>query len=463
MTQKIAVKKGEILIIEDKSSMAEMLKTTLTEEGFYCSIASDGEKGIKMFSKNIPDLVLVDLKLPKKDGIEVLKAIQSEDPTVPVIIMTAYGTVESAVEAMKLGAYDFITKPFDIDHLIVLINKAIEKRNLYRENLLLKQEIAEISGIPKILGKSFKIKNVIEKVKKVASTKTTVLLLGESGTGKELLARAIHFLSPRRDALFVPINCAAIPKELLESEFFGYEKGAFTGATSRKIGKFEIANKGTIFLDEIAELDLSLQAKLLRVLQEQVIERIGGTRSIQIDIRIIAATNANITQKVSEGKFREDLYYRLNVFPIEIPPLRERKEDIPILAEYFINKYSKEMKIPKKILTPEVMEILIKYNWKGNVRELENTIERAMILADKEEIKPEHITLLNLKKQSSDDEIIPMNGSLEETAKAALKYAESKRIKKALIDNQWNKTRAAEELKISYKTLLTKIKEYRIN
>jgi DNA-binding NtrC family response regulator len=451
--------KGRILIVEDKTSMAEMLKSTLNKEGFQCYVAKDGEEAIQKLQKELPDLVLADLKLPKKDGLEVLKAALEEDPSLPVIIMTAYGSIETAVQAMKEGAYDFITKPFDIDHLIVLIHRAIERRNLYRENILLKEEIAERAGAPVIIGRSEKMKEVMEKVKKVAPTRSTVLLLGESGTGKELLARAIHFLSPRKDHLFVPINCAAIPRELLESELFGHEKGAFTGATSRKIGKFELANKGTVFLDEISELEPSLQAKLLRVLQDQVIERVGSTTQIQVDVRIIAATNADLYQRVKDGRFREDLYYRLNVFPIEIPPLRQRKEDIPVLAEHFVKKYARQMKIPEKSISKEAMEVLIDYSWKGNVRELENTIERAMILAEGDVILPEHISLFKAERHS-EEELIPMNGSLEETARAALRYAESRRIRKALENNRWNKTRAAEELKVSYKTLLTKIKEY---
>ncbi len=451
--------KGRILIVEDKTSMAEMLETTLKKEGFQCSVAKDGEEAIQKLQRELPDLVLADLKLPTGNGLEVLRAALEEDPSLPVIIMTAYGSIETAVQAMKEGAYDFITKPFDIDHLIVLIHRAIERRNLYRENILLKEEIAERTGAPVIIGRSGKMKEVMDKVKKVAPTKSTVLLLGESGTGKELLARAIHFLSPRKDHLFVPINCAAIPRELLESELFGHEKGAFTGAASRKIGKFELANKGTVFLDEISELELSLQAKLLRVLQDQVIERVGGTTQIQVDVRIIAATNADLYKRVKEGRFREDLYYRLNVFPIEIPPLRERREDIPALAEHFVKKYAKQMKIPEKGISKEAMEVLLDYLWKGNVRELENTIERAMILAEGDMILPEHISLFKIERPS-EDELIPMDGSLEETAKAALRYAESRRIRRALENNRWNKTRAAEELKVSYKTLLTKIKEY---
>ncbi|VAX34126.1 Response regulator of zinc sigma-54-dependent two-component system [hydrothermal vent metagenome] len=450
-----------ILIVEDKKSMADMLKASLSSEGYKCIIALDGKEGIKQLQQRTVGVVVTDLKLPKKDGLEVLKAAQVEDPTLPVIIMTAYGTIEVAVEAMKQGAYDFITKPFDIDHLLVIVRRALEVRRLYRENLLLKEEVSSRTGLPRIIGVSAKIKDVVQKVQRVAPTKSTVLLHGESGTGKELFARAIHHLSMGKDNLFVPINCAAIPRELLESELFGHERGAFTGAETRKLGKFELAHKGTIFLDEIAELEMSLQAKLLRVLQDHVIERVGGTRPIQVEVRVIAASNKDLASCIQEGKFREDLYYRLNVFPIFIPPLRERRDDIPMLAEFFVNKYAAEMKIKPKTISRETMKLLMEYNWKGNVREIENTIERAMILADGDTILPEHISLMALKVNSS-IEGLPMDGPLEETTKAALKLAETLRIRKALESTRWNKTRAAELLKISYKTLLTKIKEYQI-
>ncbi len=447
---------ARVLIVEDKESMAEMLRSALEVEGFQCAVASTEKEAIETIRSEVPELVLADLKLPDGSGLEVLKASLEEDPSVPVIIMTAYGSIETAVEAMKQGAYEFITKPFDLDHLIMLIKRAIERRDLYRENLLLKEHLAT----EEIVGKSTAMQGVMEKVRKVAPTKTTVLLLGESGTGKELIARAIHKLSPRRDKLFVPINCAAIPRELLESELFGYEKGAFTGATSRKPGKFEIANGGTVFLDEISELELSLQAKLLRVLQDQMIERVGGTRPLKVDVRIIAATNADLKKRVQEGKFREDLYYRLNVFPIEIPPLRERKEDIPLLVEHFIKKYAREMKVPPKKVKDRAMKLLMQYEWKGNVRELENTIERAMILAEGDEIGPEHISLVGVDTGEPLGETLTQGVSLEEAVKEVVRRVERRIIQEALERHHWNKTRVAEELQVSYKTLLTKIKEY---
>ncbi len=450
-----------ILIIEDKESMASMLMTVLSAEGYRCEIAGDGLEGIRQLQTRDVDLVLTDLRLPTGDGLDVLRCARNEDPTLPVIIMTAYGTVEAAVEAMKEGAYDFITKPFDVDHLLVMIRRALETKRLYRENILLKEEVSSMVGLPRIIGRSGKIKEVVQKVQKVAPTRSTVLLFGESGTGKELFARAVHHLSPRRDSPFVPINCAAIPRELLESELLGHERGAFTGADSRKLGKFELAHKGTIFLDEVGELELALQAKLLRVLQDHVIERVGGTKPIQVDVRVIAASNRDLASYVKEGKFREELFYRLNVFPIYIPPLRERKEDIPLLAEFFVSKYAAEMKTKPKRISEKAMGLLMEYSWKGNVRELENTIERAMILSEGETITEEHISLMPIGF-SPVVEPLPMEGSLEETAKAALRDAETRRIRKALEETRYNKTRAAELLRISYKTLLTKIKEYRI-
>ncbi|MBI4689315.1 MAG: sigma-54-dependent Fis family transcriptional regulator [Nitrospirae bacterium] len=450
-----------ILIVEDRESMSEMLKETLKSVGYRTIIAKDGIEGIKRLKEERVDLVLTDLKLPKKDGMEVLKAAKDENPLIPVIVMTAFGSVETAVLAMKEGAFDFITKPFDTDHLLMLMRRAMETQRLTTENILLKEEVSSRQGLPKIIGRSGKIVEVAQQVQKVAPSKTTVLILGESGTGKELFARAIHDLSPRRHYPFVAINCAAIPRELLESELFGHEKGSFTGADFKKIGKFELADKGTIFLDEIGEMDIALQSKILRVLQEEEIERVGGLKTIKIDVRIIAASNKDIEKAVSEKTFREDLFYRLSVFPVIIPPLRERPEDIPLLAEFFLHEYCMELKTPLKNISNDALEILIKYQWKGNVRELENTIERAIILCDGKTITSEHMSLSSLPLEA-DMKGLPMNGTLGDTAKEALRIAESQRIIKALKETKGNKSRASEILQVSYKTLLTKIKEYRI-
>ena len=450
-----------ILIVEDKDSMAKMLQETLETVGYHPLIARDGIEGIRKIRESKIDLVLTDLKLPKKDGMDVLRAAKEENPMLPVIMMTAFGTVDVAEKAIKEGAFDFITKPFDTDHLLHLIRKAMETQRLVTENILLRDEVSSMRGMPTIIGKSEKILEVAKKIQRVASAKTTVLLLGESGTGKELFARAIHSLSPRKDFPFVPINCAAIPKELLESELFGHEKGAFTGAEAKKLGKFELADKGTIFLDEIGEMALSLQAKIMRIIQEGEIERVGGVKTIPVDVRVIAATNKDIERAVSEGAFREDLYYRLNVFPIRVPPLRERAEDIPLLVDFFTKKYCAEMKTGGKEVSEEVLSLLMGSPWKGNVRELENAIERAVILCDGVTITAEHISL-NPVPMNPPLGTLPMNGTLEDTTRVALRLAESERIRKALQETKGNKSRAAELLDVSYKTLLTKIKEYGI-
>lgn len=452
---------GTILIVEDRESMADMLKETLKVEGYRTIIAKDGPEGIKRLKEDRVDLVLTDLKLPKKGGIDILKAAKEENQLMPVIVMTAYGSVETAVLAMKEGAVDFITKPFDTDHLLMLVKRALETQRLMTENMLLKEEFSAHLGLPRIIGKSEKIVEVAQKIQKVAPSKTTVLILGASGTGKELFARAIHYLSPRREYPFVPINCAAIPRELLESELFGHERGSFTGADFKKVGKFELADKGTIFLDEIGEMDAALQAKLLRVLEGGELERVGGLKTIKIDVRIIAASNKDLEKAVSEKTFREDLFYRLNVFPVKIPLLRERTEDIPLLVDFFLNKYCTELKTPLKSISGDALEMLINYPWKGNVRELENTIERAIILCDGKMITPEHISLSPLPLEAS-MKGLPMDGTLEDTAKEALRIAETRRIIKALKETKGNKSRAAEVLQVSYKTLLTKIKEYNI-
>jgi DNA-binding NtrC family response regulator len=451
-----------VLLIEDKESMSQMLRETLESEGYRTVIARDGQEGIRLIKESLFDLVLSDLKLPKKNGIEVLKASKAENPLTPVIMMTAFGTIETAVTAMKEGASDFITKPFDTDHLLLLIKRALETHRLLAENILLKDEMASKFGAPKIIGKSAGIIEVAQKVQKVAPGKTTVLLLGESGTGKEIFARAIHNLSPRNAYPFVPINCAAIPGELLESELFGHEKGSFTGADSKKTGKFELADQGTIFLDEIAEMRLSLQAKLLRVLQEGEIERVGGLKSFRIDVRIVAASNKDLERAVRENLFREDLFYRINVFPIIIPPLRERKEDISLLVDYFINKYCLELKTPLKSISGEALDLLIQYPWKGNVRELKNCIERSIILCDGDTITPEHFALDHKLTLETSLKSLPMNGTLEEAAKEAIRIVETQRIAQALKETRGNKSRASELLSVSYKTLLTKIKDYGI-
>ncbi|MFA6055893.1 MAG: sigma-54 dependent transcriptional regulator [Thermodesulfovibrionales bacterium] len=451
-----------ILVVEDKESMAAMLKETLESEGYKVVSAGDGIEGINYLKEGKIDLVLTDLKLPHKDGIDVLTASKEENQLRPVIIMTAYGSVETAVEAMKRGAVDFIAKPFDTDHLLMLIKRAIETQRLMTENILLKEEFASKLGLPRIIGKSEKITNVAQIVQRVAPTKTTVLLIGESGTGKELFARALHNLSNRKEYPFIPINCAAIPRDLLESELFGHEKGSFTSADTKNLGQFELGDRGTIFLDEIGDLDFVLQSKLLRAIETGEIERVGAVKAVHVDVRIVAASNKDLERAVEEKKFREDLFYRLNVFPIRIPPLRERKEDIPLLVEYFIKKYCLEIKTSLKGISKEALAMLMNCFWKGNIRELENAIERAVILCDGDAIAPEHFIIDRQFGSVLCEKPEPLEGTLGSISKEATRKAESQRIIDVLGETKGNKTRAAEILQVSYKTLLTKIKEYGI-
>jgi DNA-binding NtrC family response regulator len=377
-----------------------------------------------------------------------------------VIVMTAYGSIEDAVTAMKQGAYDFLTKPLDTDHLCVLVNRALENRRLLAENTLLRQELMEEHGLTEIIGRNQRMVELSALVQKVARSDASVLLHGESGTGKELFARAIHTLSARKDRPYITINCAAIPRELLENELFGSEKGAFTGAHTRKMGKFEIADNGTIFLDEIGDMDVALQAKLLRVLQEKSFERLGGNKPIDVDVRVVAATNMDLTELIKSKKFREDLYYRLSVFPLNIPPLRERPDDIKALGEYFIGRYCREMRKPMKSLTKEAMSLLEKYHWPGNVRELENTIERAVILAEGRRITPDHLAIR--LRQTSEIQLRDGAG-LKEIGAHAQRQAERATIIRVLKEVRGNKRKCAKVLKIDYTTLFDKIRKYEID
>ncbi|MFQ5455022.1 MAG: sigma-54-dependent transcriptional regulator [Nitrospirota bacterium] len=451
-----------ILVIEDKESMAKMLSQSLTMEGYNVITAADGREGILKVKEKRIDIVITDLKLPKKSGLDVLNFVKRHNSMIPVILITAYGTIETAVKAVKEGAYDFITKPFEPDHLLLIIEKALRTQRVLTENIILKDEVENQLKSSKIIGTSTAIKKTMEHIQKVAQSKATVLLQGESGTGKELFARALHYLSPRKNEAFIAINCAAIPGELLESELFGHEKGAFTGASATKIGKFQLSDKGTIFLDEIGDLDISLQAKMLRVIEGNDIMRIGGTEEIKIDVRVITATNKNLQEEIAKKNFREDLFYRLSVLPIYIPPLRERKEDIPLLVEYFISFYCKELNKNIKTVSDEAMKLMMDYTWTGNIRELQNCIERTVILSNTDVILPEH---LGLKLQEEDNiylRDIPLNGTLHEVSSTATKIAEANLIKRVMKETGGNKTRASEKLEVSYKTLLTKIKEYNI-
>ncbi len=451
-----------ILIVEDHEGLAKMLLQALRDAGYETLWAKDGPEGISNLLEKRIDLVVTDLKFPHKSGLDVLRAAKAHHAATPVIIMTAHGNFNIAVKAVKEGAFDFIAKPFEPDHLLLQIEKALEKQRIMTENIVLKETFSTQLAFPKIIGKSQIMRDILAQVEKVAQGRTTVLLLGESGTGKELFARAVHMLSPRKNNNLVTINCAAIPHDLLESELFGHEKGAFTGAAAKKIGKFELADKGTIFLDEIGDMDLALQAKLLRVLEEDALMRVGGTSRVPTDVRVIAATNRGLPKLIEQKKFREDLYYRLNVFPLAIPSLRERTEDIPAIVEHFVALYAKEMKKEIKPLSKEAMEVLLEHPWTGNVRELQNAIERASILSEGEQIQPEDLVLKTRLESPPSIQDIPLEGSLHAVSEAASRIVESKMIKKVLRQTDGNKSRAAEILQVSYKTLLTKIKDYAI-
>lgn len=375
---------GKILIVEDEKSMREVLKILLEGENHEVTTASDGIEGLACIEKDIFDLVITDMKMPKSDGFQVLKKIKEISPDTIVIMITAFGTKDSAVEAMKLGAYDYIHKPFNIDEIRLIVRKALEKKRLSEELSILKQKVEVTFALENIIGQVPKMQELFRLIKKVAQSNSNVLITGESGSGKELVATALHNLSHRKEKNFVAINCAAFPEGLLESELFGHMRGAFTGAVYNKQGLFEIADGGSVLLDEIGEMPTNLQAKLLRVIENGTFRRIGGTTDIKVDVRIISATNKDIKEEISAGRFREDLFYRLNVVPVNIPPLRERREDIPLLIDHFLRKSSEN----RKRISPEAISLLMDYSWKGNVRELENIIERVVLLSDKDEISP---------------------------------------------------------------------------
>ena len=443
----------KILVVDDEAGMREFLQIMLEKMGFEVVASPSGEDAINRLENSHFDLIICDLKLPKIGGMEVLRKSKEINPEVPVIMITAFGSPESAVEAMKLGAYDYITKPFKLDEIQLVINKALEKARLLEENIQLRKELKTKYGFDQLVGLSEPMRRIYQLIRQIAPTNSNILISGESGTGKELVAKAIHYNSPRRSHPFLVVNCASIPETLLESELFGHTKGAFTGAYQARRGMFELAHKGTIFLDEIAEMPLSLQAKLLRVIEEKSFRRLGGEEEIRVDVRIITATNRDLEKEVEEGRFREDLYYRLNVIRIHLPPLRERKEDIPILARHFLEKYRKALNKQIKKISQEAEEILLRYHWPGNVRELENTIERAVSLETGEVILPES---LPEKIRSSSQEFVPSSWvQLPEEGinlEKALEEIEKKLLKEALIRTKGNKTKAAKLLGISFRS-----------
>jgi len=451
---------NRLLIVEDKESLAVMLKESVQPEGLEADIAATGTEAMRWLAEGRRYFaVLTDLRLPGADGIAVLRQVRESDPDCPVIVMTAFGTIEDAVQAMKLGAFDFVQKPVDMDHLLLLLRRCREQRELRYENLLLKEEFQRRHGLPAIVGESAEIVEISRAIQKVAPTGSTVLLQGESGTGKELFARAIHQLSPRASRPFVPINCAAIPDTLIENELFGHEKGAFTGATARQLGKFEMADGGTIFLDEIGELGLGVQSKVLRVLQERRFERIGGPATIEVDVRVICATNRNLGEEVKRGRFRDDLFFRVNVFPVTIPPLRARRDDIDALIDFFLQKFARELNKRDLTISDSARGLLRAYQWPGNIRELENSIERAAILCNGTRIEPSDLHLSGGSGEDLLREALDLSGTLAQTTERAVQKIEKIKIADALRRTA-SRNEAAELLGISARTLAAKIKEY---
>lgn len=451
-----------ILVVEDKESFREYIIEALKTEDFKVFDVQDGEKALEVLKKENIELVLLDLRLPGENGIEITDKIKKLDATVPIIIITAYGTVDDAVKAMKLGVYDFIEKPVDPDRLLHLVKRASHERRLLSENIMLKEKLSKGGGMKEIIGKSNKIKKSAMLAQKVALSDTVVLLMGKSGTGKEVFARAIHNMSMRKDNPFIAVNCGAIPDELFENELFGSEKGAYTGSSKRKIGMVEIADGGTLFLDEVTDIPIHLQSKLLRFLEEKTFIRLGGEKIDKVDVRLIAATNKDLKKEVKKGNFRDDLFFRLNVFPIILPPLRERKDDIILLAKYFVNMYVSEFKKDKKELAPDTEKLLKNYDWPGNIRELKNIIERAVILSEGSVIKPSDIGIREPIEDIEGEIEIEEGMSLEEAGELGKKIAEKKMISSALMKKNGNRKEAAKMLDMNYKTFLRRMKEYGI-
>ena len=452
-----------ILVIDDEDNMRHMLSKMLQREGYQVEIAADGEEGLARLERQPFDFVLCDIKMPKMDGMEFLRHCRRTTVGSTIIMMSAYGTIDLAVQAMQLGAYDFITKPFKSDEVLLSIRKAEERDQLKRENRVLKEQLRRIEERHRfglMVAKSIAMQAVFALAAKAAQYNTTVLITGESGTGKELVARAIHQAGPRRQYPLVAVNCGSIPENLLESELFGHMKGAFTGADNAKKGLFEEAHKGTIFLDEIGELPLNLQVKLLRVLQENEIRPVGSAQHRKIDVRVIAATSRNLQQMVTEGEFREDLFYRLNVLPVEVPPLRERSEDIPLLCQHFIQQLNETLHRRVKEIAPAAMVSLLQHSWPGNVRELENAIERAMVLSEGDILDEDSFSYASLGIMGSSPSSFNFEGH---SLKIAQKNLEKEMIVKALKATDGNRTQAAKLLEISHPSLLSKIKIYQID
>jgi len=445
---------ANILVIDDEESMRDSCRQTLSRGGNRVEMAEDGSKGLTMLKGQSFDVVVLDLKMPGLSGMEVLKRIKESDPAAVVIVITGYATVESAVEAMKNGAYDFISKPFTPDTLRMIVARALEKRGFALENVLLRDQLKTSFGPEVVVGQSESMKRVEELIRKVGPTDSTVLISGESGTGKELVARAIHRYSSRSDKPFVAVDCGSLVESLFESELFGHVKGSFTNATATKYGRFELANGGTLFFDEIGNISVNIQTKLLRVLQEREITKVGSSQVVKVDVRIVAATNKDLHEGVKSGAFREDLFYRLSVVPIALPCLRERRDDIPLLANHFLTKYNDKRKKTIRAISDQAMQALVKYDWPGNVRELENAIERAVVLAENDVIGPSDLLYYGLTIET------PSKSNTGEIRR--LEDVEKEHIERALRTLDGHKGKTAESLGIDRKTLRTKLKRYGI-
>ena len=446
--------RGRILIVDDEDQMRNLLVKVLEKSGYQVAASAEGAQALAMLEREPADLVVTDVRMPGMGGMEALRAIKELNPDIVVIIMTAFGSIDQAVQAVKDGAYDYINKPFKIEEMLLTIDKALEERRLRHEVTLLRQELRTRYHFESLIGKSRAMQEVFKLIEQVAGSRSTVMIYGKSGTGKELVAKAVHFNSNRAARPFVAVNCAAIPAELLESELFGHEKGAFTGAIATKVGKFELATGGTLFLDEVGSMRLDLQAKILRALQEREIERVGGTRTIKIDVRVLAATNRDLKRAVEEGLFREDLYYRLNVVPITLPDLKDRQEDVPLLANHFMRKFAQESNPTIREISKEAMAILLSYPWPGNVRELENVIERAVTLGRGEAIVPGDLPPHLAGGAGPVERALAHEASLEDL--------ERDYIHTVLLRTKWHQIRAAAILGIDRRTLYRKIRRYDI-
>ncbi len=448
----------KILVVDDEPGMRSLLSKVLSKEGCFVTSCATGEDALECVAGDEFDLAVLDIEMPGMNGIELLKRLKEKAPTLNFVMITAYGSLQSAVEAMRLGAYDYLTKPFEVEEIKLVVAKALEHERLVSENRALHEELEENYRFTGIIGKSPKMEEVYDMVRQVASTNASVLIQGESGTGKELIARSIHYNSRRKDRPLVALNCAALAEGVLESELFGHEKGAFTGAVKRKTGRFELAHHGTLFLDEIGDIPVPTQIKLLRVLQEHEFERVGGEKTIKVDVRIIAATNRDLLSAVKEGRFREDLYYRLNVVTVNLPPLRERREDIPALAGHFLGRFSKETGRRIEGIEPFAMELLVRYDWPGNVRELENIIERAVVLEKGTMVSPASLPLSLRGEADAVCELTMPEGKAGLTD--LLEDLERQLIVKALKDNEGSQTAAATSLGLKRSTFRYKLEKY---